>query len=413
MDVAFLQRYADVLLAAVNLQQGQNLLVRAEPVHQAFGAILAAQAYKRGARYVRFDNSEIENPFMYKARIENSREEYLEYVPQFRLDTLKTQIDEDWALIAIRTPEDPDFLAAMDQTRNAKTAKAIASTMRPQQSRISNNEIAWLVAFYPTPRLAARIMNMPAGPDAVEALWKVLIPILRLDKPDPAAFWVEHGQELAARAEKLNSLRLDSLRFVGPGTDLTIGLMDGSLWDGGPGATQKGRVFSPNIPTEEVYTSPHYLRTNGRVAFTCPVFVPTVGKTVEGGWLVFKDGKVVDYGADTGKDVLDVYLSMDAGAHYLGEVALVDTSSPIFQAKRTFYNILFDENAACHIALGSAYPGCMKGGSSMNDEQLKAAGANISSVHTDFMIGSPQVEVTGTTKDGKQIPIISKGKFAI
>ncbi|HOX91792.1 MAG TPA: aminopeptidase, partial [Spirochaetales bacterium] len=189
--------------------------------------------------------------------------------------------------------------------------------------------------------------------------------------------------------------------------------MDGSLWDGGPGATQKGRVFSPNIPTEEVYTSPHYLRTNGRVAFTCPVFVPTVGKTVEGGWLVFKDGKVVDYGADTGKDVLDVYLSMDAGAHYLGEVALVDTSSPIFQAKRTFYNILFDENAACHIALGSAYPGCMKGGSSMNDEQLKAAGANISSVHTDFMIGSPQVEVTGTTKDGKQIPIISKGKFAI
>jgi len=413
MDKAFIERYADVLLAAVNLQPGQNLLLRAEPVHLGFAAVLASRAYARGARYVRFDNNEIENPLMYKARIENSRDEHLDYVPQFRMDTLETQINEDWALIAIRTPEDPEFLAHLDQGRNARAAKAMAAAMKPYQSRISNNEIAWLVAFYPTEKLAGRIMGMEPGSEAVEALWQVLIPILRLEKPDPAAFWLAHGAELAARANALNDLHLDTLRFTGPGTDLEIGLMDISEWHGGPDKTRSGRVFSPNIPTEEVFTSPDRRRTNGRVAFTCPVFVPTVGKTIEGGWLEFKDGKVVAWGAAVGKDVLDVYLSMDEGAYFLGEVALVDTSSPIFQSRRTFYNILFDENAACHIALGSAYPGCLRGGSAMNDDQLRAVGANISAVHTDFMIGGPSVEVTGKTRDGRTVPIISKGAFAI
>lgn len=411
MERSFIERYADVLLAAVNLQPGQNLLVRAEPVHLPFAGIIAERAYARGARYVRFDNNEIENPLMYKARIQHSALEHLDYVPQFRKDSLETMIDEDWALIAVRTPEDPDFLASLDQGRNAAAARAIAVTMRPYQSRISNNEIAWLVAFYPTEKLAGRIMDMNAGHDAVDALWKVLIPILRLDQADPAAFWVEHGDALAARADKLNSLRLNALRFTGPGTDLTIGLMEGSIWHGGPGRTTSGRRFSPNIPTEEVFTSPDYRRTQGRVAFTCPVFVPTVGKIIEKGWLVFENGKVVEYGASAGKDVLDVYLGMDAGASFLGEVALVDSSSPIFASKRTFYNILFDENAACHIALGSAYPGCLKGGTTMNEDELNSAGANISAVHTDFMIGSPQVQVTGLSGDGRSIPLIDKGLF--
>jgi len=350
---------------------------------------------------------------MYKARIQHSLSEHLDYVPQFRKDSLQTMINEDWALIAVRTPEDPDFLASLDQGRNASAAKAIAVTMRPYQSRISNNEIAWLVAFYPTEKLAGRIMDMNAGQEAVDALWQVLIPILRLDQADPAAFWVEHGDVLAGRADKLNSLRLDALRFTGPGTDLTIGLMEGSIWHGGPDRTASGRRFCPNIPTEEVFTSPDYRRTQGRVAFTCPVFVPTVGKIIEKGWLRFENGKVVDYGADAGKDVLDVYLGMDEGASFLGEVALVDSSSPIFASKRTFYNILFDENAACHVALGSAYPGCLKGGSSMNEDELKTGGANTSAVHTDFMIGSPQVQVTGLSRDGRSKLLIDKGLFTI
>lgn len=412
MERAFLERYADVLISAVSLLPGQNLLVRGEPVHAVFAGILAERAYARGARYVRFDNNEIENPYVYKARITYSRMEYLEYVPEIRKDAASNMLEEKWALIAIRTPEDPDFLTDLDQGRNAVVARSIAEAMKPFQQRISSNEIAWLVAFMPTERLAGKIMNMVPGPGAIDALWRVLVPILRLDLPDPAGFWISHGAELAERAARLNRMRLDSVRFKGPGTDFEVGLAELSEWHGGPDTTRDGRVFCPNVPTEEVFTTPDCRRANGRVAFTRPVLVPIVGKIVEGGWLEFKDGKVVDHGARSGKDVLDTYLNIDEGTGSLGELALVDATSPVFLADRIFYNILFDENAACHIALGSAYAKCLRGGESMSEKELSAAGANSSSAHTDFMIGAPNVDVTGMTREGKEVEIISSGRFS-
>lgn len=413
MERAFLERYADVLLASVGLEAGQNLLVRAEPVHIGFAAILAERAYVRGARYVRFDNNDIENPLLYKARVAHSREEYLEYVPEVRKQALATMLEEGWALIAVRTPEDPDFLACLDQARNARVARATAEAMKGYQRRISSNEIPWLVAFYPTEKLAGKIMGMAPGPAAVEALWKVLIPILRLDREDPAAFWVEHGKVLAERSARLDALALDSVRFKGPGTDFTVGLAERSVWRGGPDLTKAGKRFSPNIPTEEVFTSPDYRRAEGRVAFTRPVLVPVVGKIVEGGWLRFENGRVVEWGADAGKDVLDVYFGIDEGAKSLGELALVDTGSPIYAANRVFYNILFDENAACHVALGSSYSACVRDGEGLSEDELMALGFNASAVHTDFMVGGPEVEVSGRTRDGREVPIISGGSFAI
>lgn len=413
MDKSFLEKYANVLLSAVNLQRGQNLLVRAEPVHARFAGIIAGEAYKRGARYVRFDNNEIGNPYLYEARILHADSSYLDYVPQFRLDFMKTVIEEGWALISVGTPEDPEMLASLDQERNVRCVRATTEAMNPFQHRINNNEIPWLVAFYPTEKLAAKIMGMSPGTESIDALWDVLIPILRLERDDPAAYWVEHGERLAARAGKLNDLQLSDIRFSGPGTELTIGLADRAIWRGGPGKTNGGLVFSSNIPTEEVFTAPDCRTARGRVALTRPVFVPSIGKTVEDGWLEFKDGDVVNYGASSGKDVLDGYLALDPGARRLGEVALVDSSSPIFKAERVFYNILFDENASCHIALGSAYLTCLRGGELMGEDELRSVGANLANVHTDFMIGSPDVEVSGTTRDGNTVAIIQNGVFVI
>ncbi len=414
MDPNLLRSYANVLLSAVNLQRGQCVLVRGEPVHLPFIGILAEEAYVRGARYVRYDTAESENPRLYKARVERSLEEYLDYAPRALYDPYGSILDEDWAMIVLHAPEDPDFLAALDPDRNARCVRSAARAMQPHRRRIvSGNEIAWLVAFLPTEGMASRILGLPPGPEAVEELWRILVPILRLDRPDPAAAWGEHCRDLAARAERLTALGLESLRFRGPGTDLTVGLPEGAIWLGGPERTAKGRLFFPNIPTEEVFTSPHLRRAEGRAAFTRPVLVPSVGKTVEGGWIEFRDGRAVGWGAGSGKEVLDTLLSMDEGARSLGEVALVDGSSPIFASGKTFHNILFDENAACHIALGSAFPGCLRGAEGRPEEDLPGLGLNVSMVHTDFMIGGPEVDVTGTGRDGREIRVMTGGRFEV
>lgn len=414
MDSTLLHAYANVLLTAVNLQKGQCLLVRAQPVHLPFAGILAEEAYTRGARYVRFDTSEADNPALYRARIEHSEPEFLDYAPRSRYEPYGSMIDEDWALVSIHSPEDPDFLANLDPARNARCVRATAEAMKPYRRRIvMGNEIAWLVAFLPTEKMAARILGVPAGPEAVEELWKVLIPILRLDRPDPSAAWAAHCRDLEARADRLSALALDSLRFEAPGTDLTVGLLPSSLWRGGPDRTSRGRPFFPNIPTEEIFTSPDRRRAEGRAAFTRPVLVPSVGKVVEDGWVEFRDGRVVDWGARSGKDVLDTLLSMDDGARSLGETALVDGSSPIFASGRTFYNILFDENAACHVALGSAYPACVRGAEGLPDDKLAEMGVNVSMVHTDFMIGCPGMDVTGTARDGREVRIMTGGRFEV
>lgn len=414
MDSSLLRAYANVLLTAVSLQRGQCLLIRAQPVHLPFAGILAEEAYKRGCRYVRFDNNEADNPALYKARIEHSEAEYLDYAPRSRYEPYGIMIDEDWAVLSIHAPEDPDFLSGLDPERNARCVRATAEAMKPYRRRIVlDNEVAWLVAFLPTEKMAARILGVPAGPEAVEELWKVLIPILRLDRPDPSKAWEEHCRNLETRAERLNSLSLDSVRFRGPGTDLMVGLLPQSVWRGGPERTAKGRLFFPNIPTEEVFTSPDFRRAEGRAAFTRPVLVPSIGKVVEDGWVEFRAGRAVDWNARSGKDVLDTLMSMDPGAKSLGEVALVDGSSPVFTSGRVFHNILFDENAASHVALGSGYPACVQGAEGLSDGELAELGVNVSMVHTDFMIGSPDMDVTGTTRDGREVRIMTRGRFEI
>lgn len=409
--MTFLEKYANVILTSLNLQEEQNLLIRTEPVHWKFASIIAAEAYKRGARYVRVDSNEKENLLLYKARIEHSNEKYLDYVPAFRTETHRLMVEENWALIALAGTEDPDILSALNPDRNTKTGKAIAEAKKPFMEAVQNNRIQWIVVFAPTEKLAGKILNRPPSSEAIEKLWKVLTPILHLDEEDPSGAWVNSGKILKRRASVLNDLKLKEVCFKGPGTDLKMGLSQKAIWEGGSSVSANGIEFSPNIPTEEVFTAPDFRETEGRVIITRPVLVPAIGKIIEGAWLEFSKGKLTDYGADKGKDTLDQYLAIDPAAAYLGEIALVDSNSPIFKSGKTFYNILFDENASCHIALGSAYPVCYEGGSRMGKEELMANGINVSNLHTDFMIGSPDVDVTGKTWDGRNIDIIIEGRF--
>ena len=275
------------------------------------------------------------------------------------------------------------------------------------------NHLVWCIAPCPTPGWARQVLgDGPTDPEAaVRELWALLAPILRLDRPDPVSEWMRHTQSLAARARVLNAWGLESLRFIGPGTDLEIGLLPRSRFACAEAVSAKGTRFIMNMPTEEVYVTPDSRRAQGHVRCTRPVKV--MGVPVEEARFEFADGAVRHATARRGGEALQKYLDIDPYARRLGEVALVDASSPVARADRVFHSILLDENATCHIALGGGCPDTIEGGLEMSEEELRAMGCNMSLVHTDFMIGSEELSVTGTSPDGSRHEIIRRGRFVL
>jgi aminopeptidase len=402
------EAYADLIIASVNLKPGQNLLVKAEPGHWGFVTTLAARAYDHGARYV---NVYADHPMLHRARVEHSRPEYLTYVPDFRRDANNLMLDESWALVSIKSPEDPDALEGVDAQRNGTVQKAVFEADFPFRRAVQADRLRWTVVAVPSEKWAAKVLGREADSTAADELWNVMKPILRLDRPDPDAAWAEHRRRLASRRDALDALSLDAVRFDGPGTELTVGLSDRSIWLGGGAQSPDGLDFMPNLPTEEVFTTPDFRRTSGLVAVTRPVQL--LGTIVEGSWMRFDEGRVVECGATSGASMLERYFELDDRARYVGELALVDADSAIYRSGLVFYNTLFDENAACHIALGSSYPKCLRDGETLSADEYRAAGGNTSTLHTDFMIGSPQVTVTGIRADGSEVPIIDAGSFRL
>jgi aminopeptidase len=401
-------RFAQLLLAAANLQPGQSVFVRFEPVHWPFVLVLAEEAYRQGARYV---ESVAEHGGMMKARVDHSQEEYLSSVPGYRAATNQRFIDENWARIVISGSEDPDLLASLDSKRVGVVRKAFAKVDLPLRQAVQSDRIRWVVTALPTPQWAAKVFDSNPDEEAVTKLWEVLKPIMRLDRDDPIREWRNHSDRMDARLATLSKLKLDSLHFSGPGTDLTVGLPAGAVWLGGGSTCQDGLWFLPNLPTEEVFTTPDFRRTTGTVALTRPALiggVPVVGASFE-----FTDGRVTAWDATSGREALDEFFDIDPGARFLGEVALVDGESPIYRSGLVFHNTLLDENAASHIAFGSAYPGGVPGGDEMDEDELAAAGANSSLVHSDVMIGGPDVDVAGITADGRSVTLLGGGNWTV
>ncbi len=404
-------KYARLLLeVGVNLQSGQKLIITAEPYHWDFLNLVAEEAYKMGASYVLV---EANHPKLLKARVDHGAEDDLYDVLSWIEKKHQTVIDEGWARLNLFGPTDPDLMGLLDSKRLGIIQKTQSKSAKPVSDACGTGQVTWCVAALPTLDWAAKVYDLEPSAEIERRLWLAMVKILNLDVADPSAHWREKEQVLKQRCQKLSDLNLAEVRFRGPGTELTVKCISGARWIGGgvPTAIDPEQSFIPNIPTEECFTTPDRAGTNGRMQVVRPVTV--LGKSVSGAWLEFEEGKVVNYGAKSGKPVLDDYFAMCPNASYLGELALVDGSSPIFQNGHVFHCILYDENASCHVALGSGYPMPVDGALSMSDEEKIASGINVSNLHTDFMIGGPEVDVTGYDGEGKEIPLIRQGDFVI
>ncbi len=409
MTEQILRNYARVVLTTgVNLQKGQNLVVRSEPIHWKFLNILAEEAYKMGARFVRM---EADHMGLLKARLDCSSEEYLDYVPAYHKRTLDTYLDEGWARLAIDGKENPHLLKDVDKKLLGRVSKAGSLASKDFMEQVMAGKLAWCVIGVPTPGWAAEVFGCEPTPEAEQRLWDLLIPILRLDKADPVKEWKDHADRLVTRGNWLNNKHFKEVHFRGPGTDLRISLAKRSHWEAANAKTTAGVTFMANIPTEEIFTTPDWRGVEGTVRCTKPVTI--MGTQVDGMSFVFKNGNVVEFDAKVGKEALEQHLKMDEGAARLGEVALVGVDSPIHRAGKVFSSILFDENASCHIALGSGYINTWLDGETMSESEKAAEGFNDSLVHTDFMIGSEEVSVDGITHNGEKIGIIKNGDFVI
>ncbi|MBK9331448.1 MAG: aminopeptidase [Ignavibacteria bacterium] len=411
MEKEDLKKYCELIVkAGVNLYEGQNLAIGCGIRNADFALMLADTAYECGAGYVDiiFNSNELT-----RSRVDHAKKAAnINFMPNYPISRGFEQIANDWAFIRIDNLEEINVLKSLDANILSTITKNEQSALKAMSKAIASAKIAWCIVAAPGLNWAAKVFDSEPYSELENKLWDSLTKILRLDKPNPVKEWKNLGKKLVKRGNLLTDLKIDKLVFTGPDTDLEIGLTRNAVWRGGLVKAQNGREFIPNLPTEEVFTCPDFSRTNGKVKVTKPVKV--LENLLTGIWFEFKDGKVVDFGTDDNREILEKYFEIDEGASYLGEVALVDINSEVYKSGLILNSILYDENAACHIALGRGIPMCF----SNKDEiitpaDMKLNKCNESVVHTDFMIGSEFINVRATDYDGLEHQIIKDGLFVI
>lgn len=396
---ARLDRFADLVVrVGANVQPGQEVVLIYLVEHTPIARAVTRAALRAGARRV---HPVITDHHLRKAAIELGPEEELGRSPEHILDWVRSWAETRPALISLTGDPEPTLFDGLDPGR---VARAEPRDMRMLYlPLVTGRKLNWVIVPAPNPGWAEAVLGEPD----VDRLWEAVAATMRLDEPDPVEAWREHAAMLQARADSLNAARLDAIRFRGPGTDLVVGLLEGSSWMCATFETDTGIEHLPNLPTEEVFTTPDWRRTEGVVRSTYPLVVPGIGARVEGLELRFEAGRVVDVRADgDGADVIRAQLESDERAPFLGEVALVDGSSRVRETGLVFQNTLFDENATCHVAYGSGLPFAVDGAEGLEPDELIGRGVNVSGVHTDFMIGGPEVNVDGLAADGSTTPII-------
>ncbi|MBQ6465759.1 MAG: aminopeptidase [Oscillospiraceae bacterium] len=396
-----------VVKKGVNVQKDQPVVIQAFVHDAAFVRMLAVRAYEAGARYVSVEWRDTE---LSKMAYRYETPEVLSEVPQWKYDKTKYQHDGGACYISIHS-EKPGAMADVDGEKLRIANMAYYTKMADLLDYTTNNEGQWCVIGLPSVEWAKVVFPALSDEEAFEKLGDAIFAVTRVTEDnDPIAEWDRHDREMIEHADKLNAYRFEKLHFTsGLGTDLTVELVKGHIWVGGGCVTPKGVYFDPNMPTEECFCMPAKTGTNGVVYASMPLNYN--GKLIDGFWLRFENGRVVDFDAKKGKDALAQLLSFDEGSSYLGEVALVPYDSPISQSGILFFNTLYDENAACHLALGRPYPENIEGGVRMSKEELAAHGANDSMQHEDFMFGTADMAIDGIRADGSVVPVFRDGNY--
>jgi aminopeptidase len=404
-----LDRLAEVAVRiGVNLQPGQELVLTAPTDALPLVRLITEHAYKAGAKLVTVFFAD---DALTLARYQNAPDDSFDYAPAWFHDAIATAYKSGAARMGI-TGANPALLAQQDPAKVSRANVAASKASKPAMELITRHEINWTIVAAATPAWAALVFPHDEPEAALAKLWEAIFASSRITGADPVADWKQHNADIKQRVQLLNDKRFHSLRFytLNGKTDLTVGLANQHLWAGGGASSGNGVVCNPNIPTEECFTTPHRHRVNGHVLASKPL--SHQGTLIENIRCTFQDGKIVSATATAGEAALNKLISTDEGARQLGEVALVPNPSPIAQSGILFWNTLFDENAASHIALGQAYSTCLINGETMTNEQLAALGANESLIHVDWMIGGPEMNVDGLSTDGTPEPLMRNGDWA-
>ena len=409
MNQDTLRKYAHTLLQyGVNLQQDQTLVISVDVENKDFAVIVTEEAYELGAKEVvlNWRYSPIARQRLLHAK-ESVLEKPANWIPEF----YKQYIDDKAAFLSLISAN-PKALEGIPTDRISLQSRNLNKVLSFYHTAIMNSSVTWCVASVPTVLWADLLGYEGTDEEKINQLWDTLLKLCRIEGVEPKDTYRHHMAKLRHRCEALNKLDLKALRYTCEnGTDLLLELPEGHIWLGGEESSKDGTIFNANIPTEEVFSAPQYNGVNGIVYSTKPLIYH--GNIISDFSFTFKEGKIVEYTAKEGYEVLKELVETDEGSHYLGEVALVDHFSPISQSNQIFFETLFDENASCHLAIGASYPTCLKDSDGLSDEELKERGLNHSLTHVDFMIGHERMNIKGYTRDGQEVDIMIDGRLQV
>lgn len=408
MKKSVLKKYAALIVkTGANVQKGQDVVIQASVDQSELVKMIVKEAYLAGARQVTVD---WDCSAVTRLRYRYETIKTLSTIPKWKQEKLAYQVETRPCMIYLMS-DGPDSLKGVNPNKMSKVQARRYPIIKPYRDAL-DNQYQWTIAAAPSEEWAKKVFPKERTKAAVEKLWKTILDCVYVTEDnDPEAVWKEHNDSFAARSNWLNSLKLKELHYESAnGTNFTVGLLPNVKWEGGSEISLQNIEFSPNLPTEEIFTSPCKGKAEGVLVATKPLSYQ--GQLIDGFSITFKDGRAVDCQAKVGEEILRSMINSDPNAGYLGEVALIPVESPINQSGVLFYNTLFDENASCHVALGRGFTNLIEGYENMSQEELENSGINSSMIHVDFMVGSDDMKITGTTKDGTQVIIFENGTWA-